>query len=956
MSQDETKNKRVSSSLWQKAVVRYQEELQENDDYQVIMELGSLDDLMNQAKSIEPLLPPERRSLSSMNRVGPKLKFVDDFTALIALYFGADAKLIALVWGSIRLMLTLASSAGDTLQNILDMLEELSLTLPRFRAYEAVLPMNRALEAALVDVYTEVICFYARTIHFFRTHPHVLLRRGAWEEFHRDFARTVQRIKRMSSTVEKEADLARMKTDEARYKEVLDIMEGIKHSKTRDEENRQCYFIPLGLNPRFWGRDQALKAIEEALRKTQIALQFANKNREMYDTILWAAADTTIRMGQSFRDIAQHLGVVKSEEEKQDSVAAILKAKAWLRETPKSQSLTESHSSWLLIFDNADDLEILRQAWPGDSNGAVLITTRNVDPARNPAPASFHVQPFDDDTGSEMLLNLVGLDANVASNQEKAKAITNTLGGLPLALSQIGGFISQRKLPLQDFIPIYERNAAKIDSKRTGITDYDHTLSTVWEISLTKLSGDSLKLLNMLAFFEPDSISEVVFTESAKVLRDRDFEFLTDELDLGDAEEVLLRAALINKSIEDAVLSVHRLVQASVLRRLGENDRIKYFDTAVQMLNWGFPDTWSQDIGHQFQAWTKCDKCLPHVNHLTKQASRYKISPRNPQVYGELLLRCSWYVGNSPSHNCNLLSNRNRHLYERESYDIARTFVDVALEVFPDKSSLAFASAVDLSGLLDLDMNYPVKALEPFNIALGIREKLLGPDDPLIASSLNNIALAYTEAGNLEKAFANHEKAIGIRLRTKSDRIGNSYSNMSSLLLRMDKPDEAEEMLKRCPSLKDFTDDTFLKTGNPRFSGDMVLLSRIRSRQGLLDDALRLASKALTFRQTLLGNRLKTSDSLYDVAGFLCQLGKDASALELLLQLVAISESLNEGEGQLARANFKLSLIYKDNGMDLESRSCKVKAVELRAKLGPEAKDAAFEEPEFMKLCPWMLW
>ncbi|KAG9242074.1 hypothetical protein BJ878DRAFT_544615 [Calycina marina] len=924
MSQSGSKNQRTSSPLWEKALERYREELQENDDYQDVIGFGSLDDLMNQAKTIEPLLPPERRSLSSMNRVGPKLKFVDHFAALIALYFGADAKLTALVWGSIRLMLTLASSAGDTLQNILDMLEELSLTLPRFKIYENTLPMNRELEAALIDVYTEVICFYARAIHFFRTHPHALLRRGAWEEFHKDFARTVQRIKRMSSTVEKEADLARMKIDEVKYKEVLDIMESLKDSKLHDEETRKVYVIPSGLNPRFWGRAMALKEVGDALYpkeesdglqafalygmggvgKTQIALQFANKHRGLYDTVLWISADTSISMGQSFRDIAQHLSLIKTEEEKQDAVAATMKVKTWLRET---------RSTWLLIFDNADDLEILRQAWPGDSRGSVLITTRDFDPARNPAPAGFHVQTFDDDTGSKMLLSLVGLEVSVPSNQEKAKAITNTLGGLPLALSQIGGFISQRKLPLQDFLPLYERNSAKIDSRKTGITDYEHTLSTVWEMSLSKLSGDSLKLLNLLAFFEPDCIPEMILIKSSKLLNNGEFVFLDDEMDLGDAEEVLLHAALINKNMEDATLSVHRLVQASVLRRLDEDQRSKYCDTTVQMLNWGFPDTWSQDIGHQFQAWTKCDKCLPHVNYLAKQITRYKISPNNPQQYGELLLRCSW-------------------------------------------SNLAFASAIDLSGLIDLDMNKPEKALMPFKTAFDIRQKLLSPDDPLIASSINNIAIAYTEVGNLDKAYANHEKAIEIRLRTQSGRIGNSYSNMSSLLLRMGKPNEAEEMLKKCPSLKDFTDDTFLQTGNPRFSGDMVLLSRIRARQGLLDDAMRLASKALTFRQTLLGNKLKTCDSFYDVAGLLCKQGKYASALALLLQLIAISESLKEGEGQLARANYKLAVVYKDKGMELESKACKDRAMEVRAKLRPEAAAAPFEEDEFMKLCPWMLW
>ena len=95
----------------------------------------------------------------------------------------------------------------------------------------------------------------------------------------------------------------------------------------------------------------------------------------------------------------------------------------------------------------------------------------------------------------------------------------------------------------------------------------------------------------------------------------------------------------------------------------------------------------------------------------------------------------------------------------------------------------------------------------------------------------------------------------------------------------MGKPNEAEEMLKKCPSLKDFTDETFLQTGNPRFSGDMVLLSRIRLCQGRLDDAMRLASKALTFRQNMLGNRLKTCDSLYDVASLLHKQGNTAAAM-----------------------------------------------------------------------------
>ena len=63
------------------------------------------------------------------------------------------------------------------------------------------------------------------------------------------------------------------------------------------------------------------------------------------------------------------------------------------------------------------------------------------------------------------------------------------------------------------------------------------------------------------------------------------------------------------------------------------------------------------------------------------------------------------------------------------------------------------------------------------------------------------------------------------------------------------------------------------------FSSDMVLLSRIRREQGRLDDAVRLSSKSLTFRQGLLGNTLKTCDSMCLTAKLLRERGDIASAM-----------------------------------------------------------------------------
>ncbi|RKK17490.1 hypothetical protein BFJ66_g1037 [Fusarium oxysporum f. sp. cepae] len=939
---------RASSPLWHKALEKYREELQAADDYQAIQKVHTLEELIDSFSSFQGAAPNNYAGIVSLQRIAPRLKFVDDFSAILALCFGADTALTAAVWGSIRLILSHASSAAETLKDVLDMLEELSLTLPRLQVYEQTLPLNPQLQEALLDVYCEIICFYARAIHFLRSNPHLVLRKNAWQAFRNDFSRTNMRIKRMSSTVESEADMARMRKDETQYKEVLELLHAMKMKNTDDAKRVLYNNIPFAPNTKFSGREDVLDAIGKSLvqqttpstlksialfgmggvGKTQIAIQYAYRNMEKFDVILWIAADNAIAIGQSFRTIADGLSLLGSNGEIKDTAAAIYKVKNWLATT---------ESTYLIIFDNADDLTALKTAWPGSTRGSVLLTTRDFTVATSLATKHVLVDTLGDEDGSNMLLKALDLEHTSPDDEQHAFAISKTFGGLPLALTQVGGFIKQRKMSLKEFLPLYERYSAKIDARKAPGSDYEYTLSTVWNVSFKKLTEMSARLLNLLSFFDPDGISEDILLQGSQNIDD-EFSFLSDEMDIGDASEDLLRAALVNRASDLAILSVHRLVQSAVQKRLSESESIKYFDAVVHMLCWGFPDHSSTDIGHQIAAWTRCEKCLPHVSHLVQVTKYQGKSPGDRQKYANLLLRCSWY------------------LYESEMYIVAREMVEQAISTFQDKTSLEYASAIDLGGLIALDLAQPARALEPFTRALEIRKASLGPEDPFIAYSLNNIALAYTEMGELDLSFTAHQEAIRLRLKANSDRIGNSYSNMSSLLLRMGRPDEAEEMLARCPSLKDFTDETFLNTGNPRFSGDMVLLSRIRLAQGRPTDALRLASKALAFRRKLLGNRLKTCDSQYDVASMLLKEGHVSSAIQLLEEVVGISETFIEGEGQRARALYKLAEAYEDRSMQAESIACREKALTLRAALKPELKDAPFEEVEFSKLCLWMLW
>jgi len=177
-------------------------------------------------------------------------------------------------------------------------------------------------------------------------------------------------------------------------------------------------------------------------------------------------------------------------------------------------------------------LEILKHAWPGSATGSILLTTRDFNAAFSPADGGYHVLPFDDMAGSCAFLSLVGRDPQASANQSMGRDITHTLGGLPLAISQISGFIVQQKLALEYFLPLYERNAAKIHARKGGISGYEHTLSTVWEIALSKPTGDAGKLQKLLAFFDPDKVHESVLQEGfVDETEDSEFCFLTDEME-----------------------------------------------------------------------------------------------------------------------------------------------------------------------------------------------------------------------------------------------------------------------------------------------------------------------------------------------------------------------------------------------------------------------------------------
>ncbi|KAI9841903.1 MAG: hypothetical protein M1837_000289 [Sclerophora amabilis] len=937
----------LRSPLLDEALNRYKMELNDGKDF--VLEVDGVEELLDQTRALETGLARKSGPSTTIGRLEPVFSQLNNFAAVMALCFGTNVETTALVWGSIRLILTLASPAQDVLSDVLDMLEEISWSLPRFTYYEKTLPMDESFKSSLVAAYGEMTLFCARTINFFRNNPHYRLLRKGWPQLANDFQRTMKRLKRLSQVVETEAEAARMRLAGDKHNEVLSLMKAFQESSIK-KDILPLYHIPLGVDGRFFGRDDEFQKIIETLDpekgalgsrslalygmggvgKTTMALRYANSARDQYDAILWISADNMINMTQDFLDVAVKLGLVPQDRKSEDAKTAMTKVKEWLNETS---------CRWLVIFDNADDIEILSAAWPGMATGSILLTSRDFTSGFSPAGAGLAIKPFDDTTGSIAFMSLTGQSDNSQANRDLAREITHKLGGLPLALRQISGFVVKQRIPLGDFLGLYERNAAKIHTKKIGFSDYQHTLSTVWSLALSQLTGHATSLQKLLAFFDPNRIDEEILTtrdDSAEM--NDEFSFLNDEMDFLDAKEVLLRAALVDRSEDSSCLSVHRLVQATVIDGLTTDEREIYLAQAIRLLARVFPSLFRTGPGHMFTAWNICAMCLSHVHFLVFLVAKYKIRLRDQLMFAELLSSCAWY------------------LFESERNHEGLPLAKLALENIQEKYSLEYAYSLNTLGSLWLDTNRPKKALECFGSALRIREGLLPRTDGWVAASLNSISLVYTELRDFEQAAAYQQKAMDIRLETNSPRIVNSYSNMSSILLGLGKADEAEEMLLRCPSLKDMTDECFLRADNPRLSSDMVLLSRIRVQQGQLKEALRLRSKALAFRQKTFGDKYKTCDSLYQIADLLHSRGDSKPAIGFLKNSITFLQNLPEADGFLARANFKLSQIHDQLGYGA-AEHYKEAANHHRARTYTDLDiGEEYSEESFNLLTPWMMW
>lgn len=269
--------------------------------------------------------------------------------------------------------------------------------------------------------------------------------------------------------------------------------------------------------------------------KTQIALEFAYSQHGKRDVILWIHSERAVGMDQDISDAA--MGLQLPGALPQEAAVNCLLLRDWLQTTGQSAMIircTKSANliddSWLIIFDNVEEPELLDNIWPSRGNGSILVTARAAAISFQLATERLEVPSFDEREGPELLMSLLG--KQYEGQKAAAKELAEKLGGHALAISQMAAVIKLRNMSLPSFNALYDTHREQLHRthRRTRAAGYSHFLDTVWKLSFKYLTIAGRALLAIIALLSPESIPRRFFLLEKPRERPPVLEFCDDEM------------------------------------------------------------------------------------------------------------------------------------------------------------------------------------------------------------------------------------------------------------------------------------------------------------------------------------------------------------------------------------------------------------------------------------------
>lgn len=371
------------------------------------------------------------------------------------------------------------------------------------------------------------------------------------------------------------------------------------------------------------------------LGKSEIAIEYMHSRKNEFDAIFWVNSASIQKLDAGFRDVAAKLGLQDEESLLNDDPEATRDiVKSWLANPMRTfgadSPQTQAPVNWLMVFDNADEPEMLENFWPLGGTGSIIITSR--DPlAKNGIFAQrtnkskfigIDISPMLIEDAAKLLQN-VSMREDEHGSLESCIKVANLLDCLPLAITQMAYQIQAMHLSLEEFIEYYEEDTANFHEAAlvSGLTK-QQTIAATW--SIEKLDPTSLALLQVLSVLDADVIQEdILLTGATKIQLDN---YPKTRIEYFNARKTLMKSSLVSRNVELRFLRIHRIVQDVVRQKLSTELLRNVYNGAVTLVStvWPYTDGSGSMATDRLRT---IQQLLPHI-----AAFRFVAEKKTPSV------------------------------------------------------------------------------------------------------------------------------------------------------------------------------------------------------------------------------------------------------------------------------------------------------------------------------------
>jgi tetratricopeptide (TPR) repeat protein len=656
----------------------------------------------------------------------------------------------------------------------------------------------------------------------------------------------------------------------------------LTHAECYSIDNIVPFIVPFDRNPNFTGRGTQLAKVEDKLfvggrttkvaitglggiGKTQLVLELVYRIRDKYRSclVIWIPATNIESLHQAYLDVARQLKITDSDEDKADAKKLV-----------QGYLSKESTGRWLLVFDNADDINMwiaqsetrpgsgrLIDYLPRCEQGCIVFTTRDRKTAVKLAHQNIVDVPEMDEDVAIQLLQKCLVNPNLVDNRPDTTALLKELTYLPLAIVQAAAYINENGIAFVDYLSLLaDQEEAAIDLLSEEFQDdwryhnIKNPVATTWLISFEQIRHReplAADYLSFMACIDAKGIPQSLLPAGASRKKEV------------DAIGTLEAYSFIIKRTTDRAIDLHRLVHLATRSWLQQKDLIaQWTERAIELLDEVFPDH-----GHRNRSVWRI--YLPHVSYVL----------------------LSNVVAGDEEKRIALVWRFGMCLYTDGRYNEAEALFIEVME--RRKRVLGPEHPSTLTSIANLASTYRKQgrwkeAEDLFVQVIETRKRVLGPEHPDTLTSMGNLALTYRKQGRWKEA-----EDLEVQVMETFKRVSGpehpdtltSIANLASIYRNQGRWKEAEDLDVQVT-------ETRKRVSGPEHPSTLTSIANLAltyQDQGRWKEAEDLFVQVIEARKRVLGpEHPSTLSSMNNLAFTWKGQGQDKEALKLMEECIVL--------------------------------------------------------------------